>query len=147
MLLQNRPATPKLLRLAEHAGLRVVDIDEHFHPELPRRTLELRSSSTRLGRKKFEGERMDFTPTPQTERLAADVKEINEFFAKFKLGDGVHYGFVRRFNEGDLEGFKWNKGGRLYGVTASSYLMTINGEAPQRAVHNPPVAGAMGKSW
>jgi hypothetical protein len=130
-------ATPELLRLAEDANVIVAVIDEHFHPELPRRTLELRSSSTRIGGKKFEGERIKYTPTAHTERLAADVREINEFLAKFKLGDGVHYGFVRRFNEGDLEDFKWNKGGRLYGVTASSYqqlpsperaLMTINGE-------------------
>jgi hypothetical protein len=131
-------AKPKLLQLAEDAGVMVAAIDERFHPELPRRTLELRSSSTRLYGKKFEGERMEFTPTPHTERLAADVKETNEFLAKFKLGDGgVHYGFVRRFNEGDVEDFKWNKGGRLYSITASSYqqlppteraLMTINGE-------------------
>src|SRR5215211_1980744 len=138
MLLQNRPATPKLLRLAEHAGLRVVDIDEHFHPELPRRTLELRSSSTRLGSKKFEGERIKYTPTAHTDRLAADVREINEFLAKFKLGSGgVHYGFVRRFNEGGAPDYKWDKGGRLYSITPTSYqqlpsaeraLMTINGE-------------------
>jgi hypothetical protein len=130
-------ATPELLKLAKAAGVDVTAIDQHFRLEPPPRTLELRTSSTWLYRKKFEGERVEFTPTPHTERLAADVKAINEFLAKFKLGGGVHYGFVRRFNEGGVPDYKWDKGGRLYSITATSYqqlpsaeraCMTINGE-------------------
>jgi hypothetical protein len=59
-------ATPKLLKLAEDAGVDITAIDEHFRLEPPRRTLELRTSSTRLYGKKFEGERAEFTPTPHT---------------------------------------------------------------------------------
>src|SRR5262245_36098528 len=51
-------ATSKLLKLAGDAGVDITAIDQHFRLEPPRRTLELRTSSTRLYGKKFEGERV-----------------------------------------------------------------------------------------
>jgi hypothetical protein len=132
-------ATPKLLKLAKDAGVKATAIDQHFRLEPPRRTLELRASSTRLYGKKSEGERIEFTPTSQTERLGADVKALNAFLSGFTLRGGVHYGFVRRFNEGDAPDFKWNKGGRLYSLTASSYQQRPSAERARMTINGEPV--------
>ena len=80
---------------------------------------------------------MRFDPTPQTEELEAQLRELNEFFDQFQLQGGMHRGFNRIFNQGDLPDFDWNKGGRLYSHGPDNYqllssehrlLMTINGE-------------------
>ena len=51
--------------------------------------------------------------------LAAEVRGLNEFLSGFKIEGGTHRGYRRGFNEGDLPGFDWNKGGRLYGGNGS----------------------------
>jgi hypothetical protein len=132
-------ATPKLLKLARDAGVRLTAVDDHFRLELPRRTVELRASNTRLYGKKFAGDRIEFRPTQHTERLAADVREINTFLAGFRLGGGVHYGFVRRFNEGGASDYKWDRGGRLYSITATSYQQRPSAERARMIINGEPV--------
>jgi hypothetical protein len=80
---------------------------------------------------------MRFDPTPLTDKLEAQMRELNEFFDRFQLRGGIHRGFVRIFNEGDVPGFHWNKGGRLYSQGPDNFQlmppedrlrMTIDGE-------------------
>lgn len=55
---------------------------------------------------------MDFRPTDKTRALEAEVKALNTFLDGFEIQGGGFHGFVRIFNEGDSEGFDWNKEGR-----------------------------------
>ena len=80
---------------------------------------------------------MKFEPTDKSLRFAAEVEEINEFVSQFEIEGANHAGFQRIFNQGDTEGFNWNKGGRLQSVGGGSYQslskkdrkeITINGE-------------------
>ena len=59
---------------------------------------------------------MKFEPTEKSLRFAAEVEEINEFVSQFEIEGANHAGFRRIFNQGDTEGFDWNKGGRLHSV-------------------------------
>jgi hypothetical protein len=71
--------------------------------------------------------------TRETERLEGDIRELNDFLARFEITGGEHYGYIRVFNNQS-----WKKGGRLYSPGDGSYQqlkeeqrhkMTINGEA------------------
>jgi hypothetical protein len=75
--------------------------------------------------------------SPDAAKLAAQVDELNAFFSPVEIKpDGAHYAFQRVFNQGDLPGFAWNKGGRLISMGQSYQQMsqedrrkiTINGE-------------------
>jgi hypothetical protein len=131
-------ATNQLLELAVYFGIPVKEAKAHFIVGLPKRPLQVRPSSRRdeYGQK-LKGRLMPFKPTPQTDALEAEVKELNEFFDGFELRGGTHRGFIRRFNKGDDPDFKWNMGGRLYSQGEDSFQlmnekerlrMTINGE-------------------
>ena len=80
--------------------------------------------------------RVRVEPTDQTRKLEAEVTELNEFFSGFKLEGGTHRGYRRIFNLGIPEGYRWNKGGRLYSAGEENYQMLpaervqmrINGE-------------------
>lgn len=109
-------ATPTLLERARDAGVSVSSIDDHFLQEPPRDALRLKKSSRRSrSYEKIAGASVRFQPTSQTERLEAQIIELNEFISRFEIGGAIHYGFERIFNEGDdLTSYAWNKGGRLY---------------------------------
>jgi hypothetical protein len=131
-------ATPKLLQMAEQAGVPPTEARDHFITELPRRPLQLRTSAARneYGQK-VRGKPMRFERTPKTDELEAWMHELNEFFDQFELRGGTHRGFIRIFNQGDDPDFDWNMGGRLYSQGEDNYQqmskedrlrMTINGE-------------------
>jgi hypothetical protein len=133
-------ATQRLLDLCADHSVRPETVDEHFIAALPAKPLVLKASSTRneYTYEKVRGRPWPFDPTPQTEKLEAEVKELNEFFDGFELRGGTHRGFIRVFNNGDDPEFRWNKGGRLYSQGRDNYQtmdrddrlrMTINGEA------------------
>jgi hypothetical protein len=131
-------ATEGLLAVCSRHGISVTDVNEHFIAGLPKAPLQKRASSKRTDYgKKLRGHPMRFEPTPQTEELEQQVRELNEFFARFDLRGGTHRGFIRIFNNGDRSDFNWNKGGRLYSPGEDSYQrmkkrdrlkMTIGGE-------------------
>jgi hypothetical protein len=87
--------------------------------------------------------------TPHTERLEANVRELNSFLDAFKYEGGRHHGYTRIFNRGDAEDFDWNKGGRLYGQGEKTYQqlpeekrleMTINGEPVAESTLRPAIS-------
>jgi len=70
---------------------------KHFRLEPPRHPLVLKAVSVGKGHLKVPGARMDdFTRTPLTERLEAEVININEFLSGFDIGGGIHYGLSTR---------------------------------------------------
>ena len=136
---------PLLLEIAAEFEVTLANIDKHFACELPRTPLVLHSAKERhdwrhsISRyRPFTGKKkVRFEPTDQTRKLEAEVTELNEFFSGFKLEGGTHRGYRRIFNLGIPEGYRWNKGGRLYSVGEENYqmlpaderaLMRINGE-------------------
>ena len=94
---------------------------------------------------------MALTHTASSRRLESEVRELNEYLKQQRIEGGKHAGYIRIFQNGDKEGFRWNYGGRLYSTpTANNYQqlskkdrkrkgetrrtpgrlrMTINGEA------------------
>jgi hypothetical protein len=134
-------ATPVLLGIAKAKGVTPESIHQHFIQALPRHPLVLKGSPRRkhgTHGEKSPGKRLRIERTPLTEQLEGDVRRLNEFLDTFTPIGGIHRGYFRVFNQGDLEGFAWNKGGRLYSQGGDSYqrlkeekrvLMTIDGEA------------------
>jgi hypothetical protein len=82
---------------------------------------------------------MKFESTDTPLRFAAEVEEINEFVSQFEIEGANHAGFRRIFNQGDSEGFDWNKGGRLYGVGEESYQLLHEDERAQIRLNGEPV--------
>jgi hypothetical protein len=98
-------ATPRLLEIAAAHGITPANVLEHFRLEfeMPSELIRLTKPSVR-------------TPnTPRVAKLRSDVAELNAFFAKQTLTPSTikHLGWVRMFH-GYTEGFRWDKGGRLY---------------------------------
>src|SRR5262245_54145172 len=131
-------ATSKLLDICDKHGVRAADFHRHFLIPLPEHPLQLRASSKRneYG-DKIRGRPTRFEATAFTEKLEKQLKELNSFFDGFEMQGGIHRGYLRIFNNGDLPNFKWNMGGRLYSYGESNYQqmesedrlrMTINGK-------------------
>jgi len=98
-------ATPALLKIAAGHGITPANVREHFRLEF-----EMPSELIRLTKPSKP------TPnTPKVAKLRSDVAELNAFFAKQTLTPLTikHLGWIRIFH-GYTEGYRWNKGGRLY---------------------------------
>lgn len=124
-------ATPKLLKIAEGQGITPANVLEHFSLEFEMPTELIRLTKPSVA-----------TPdTLKVGKLRSDVAELNEFIAKQTITPPTikHLGWIRLFH-GYTEGFRWNKGGRLYSQPqgpacyqsqpeASRSQMRINGES------------------
>lgn len=88
---------------------------------------------------KIAGKDMAFDATePKVAGIIRQVDEINAFMVGHDIKPAHWFGgFQRIFSQGDIAGFDWNKGGRLYAVEGGYQqrtsderaTMTINGEA------------------
>ena len=105
--------TPYLLTICSEWGVAPGDHKEHFAEAAPPDPIVLRASKKQSGRSASSRKDMKFEPTEKSLRFAAEVEEINEFVSQFEIEGANHAGFRRIFNQGDTEGFNWNKGGRL----------------------------------
>ena len=131
-------ATDKLIALAAEHGINSENVLDHFDYGLPKQPLQKRAASTRNAGRKLRGARLKFEPSDLSQKLEAEVRELNEFLAKQEFGQGcVHRGYVRIFQNGDASHFNWDQGGRLYSQPpkanyqqqsgAKRLEMTING--------------------
>jgi hypothetical protein len=129
-----------LFHLAAGFGIDVVrDVKQHFITELPKEPLQLRTASRRSYGQKVQGQQMPIKPTPRTKQLEDEVKELNAFFEGFELGGGTHRGYIRVFSEGDVKGFKWNRGGRLYSRGDENYQLLKEADRLRMTIDNEPV--------
>lgn len=144
--------TAALIDLANGFGVKPADFDLHFKP-LPRsqqvrQPISLRKATRRAYGAfglKIAGDPMpvDYSD-PTVMRFAKQVNEINEALADTKIdartNKGIivpHIGFQRSFNQGDLPGVHYNRGGRLFAIhggyqslsAEERAKMTIDGEA------------------
>lgn len=131
--------TPYLLTICSEWGVAPGDHKEHFAETAPPDPIVLRASKKQSGRSASSRKDMKFEPTEKSLRFAAEVEEINEFVSQFEIEGANHAGFRRIFNQGDSEGFDWNKGGRLYGVGEESYQLLHEDERAQIRLNGEPV--------
>ena len=129
-------ATPKLVKLAEGHGIHSGNVGDHFAPDPPTNPLVLRDYATGRGQHRERGRIIrDYERMPETERLARDIKELNEFLARFELTGGRHEGYVRIFNN-----CSWRKGGRLYSQCRGSYQSMPEPKRLEMKINGGPVA-------
>jgi hypothetical protein len=128
-------ATGKLLRLAARYGINSVNVGEHFLKEPPKDPLVLRDYATGWGHNREQGRIVEYKRTPKTERLEADVRELNEFLARFDLTGGTRYGYTRVFNDRS-----WKAGGRLYSPGEHNYQQMPEAERLKMTINGEPVA-------
>jgi hypothetical protein len=131
-------ATPELLELAARFGIYPDNARAHFILALPRHPLQRKAASRRSEwGKKLDGKRMRIDHTRKTNKLEADLHELNKFLDGFELRGGTHRGYIRIYNQGDDPAFDWNMGARIYSQGDDSYQrmkeherlkMTIDGE-------------------
>jgi hypothetical protein len=138
-------ATPALLRLCAEHGVEPGATQDHFEfeYELPKHPIELRARKVAsfYSDTKSIGRPVDFERTPIVETLEAEVRELNEFFAKQTLRGGSHQGYVRIFHNGDDPQFNWNFGGRLYSQHFSeSYQVLSADKRAKMMINGEPVA-------
>lgn len=74
--------------------------------------------------------------------LLNDLMEANEYLAS-KAIDGIAFGGLRRiFNDGDIEGQRWKRGGRFYSLPGSEMYEMMDGEVRRSLIRfdGEPVA-------
>jgi hypothetical protein len=122
-------ARPELIQLSSVHGVNPPNAAEHFAFEhrLPKHPLQKRSASKRspFG-KKLRGAVMQFDHTKLSERLEAELHELNEFLAQHHIEGGVHEGYIRIFQNGNTSQFNWNLGGRLYSTPQATNYQQLN---------------------
>ena len=126
-----------MVSLAGEAGVRHGSARNHFPQQLPDNVIEVRGKSTTVRGMKTKGKKLKFAHTKKSKAMEAEVKSLNRFLAGFELEGGSFSGYRRLFSNGDIAGFDFQWGGRLYGVGDYSYQtikkterqkMTIGGE-------------------
>jgi hypothetical protein len=140
-------AKPKYLDLAKSFGITPDNWMDHYSSGgstiSAAQPVALRSDSKWIPRgwkkDKIFGKEMDFDPAePRISAIIRQVEEINAFMSGQDIRPAHWFeGFQRIFNQGDIPGFDWNKGGRLYALNGGYQqrtsderaIMTINGEA------------------
>jgi hypothetical protein len=118
-----------LLDISTTHGVLPSEAAEHFAFEhrLPKHPLQKRTASKRspFGRK-LRGKVMPYDRTELSDRLEAEVRELNEFLADQQIEGGIHEGYIRIFQNGDDLGFAWNFGGRLYSTPPATNYQQLN---------------------
>ncbi len=114
-------ATAQLIDLAAEMGITPANRLDHFaglpRPAVIAEPIKLKSASVTEKGQRREGKAMhpDMT-NPKVITFAGQVNDLNAYLAKQVIEGGEHRGFQRLFNQGDLPGFDYNKGGRLYSI-------------------------------
>jgi len=134
-------ATAEFIGLAAKLGITAENIRDHFSQGLPTHPIIRKAAAKRpcYGRK-IPGRRMSYESTEQTRKLEQRVRKLDEFISNHKIEGGLHFGFHRIFNEGDVPGFDWNRGGRLYSVGDSSYQLLDKRSRLRMTIDDEPVA-------
>jgi len=126
-----------LVSMARASGIGQGQARKHFIQQLPKKVIEVRGKSTTVRGLKTKGKKLKFARTEKSKAIEDEVKALNSFLVDFELQGGSFSGYRRLFSKGDIDGFDFQWGGRLYGVGDYSYQtikktdrqkMTIGGE-------------------
>ena len=83
--------------------------------------IEVRGKSSAVRSIKTKGTKIRFTHSDKSLAMEAEIKELNSFLVSFDLDGAGFSGYRRLFNDGDVEGFDFQWGGRVYAVGDHSY--------------------------
>ena len=111
--------TQSLVDMATQYGLKEDEYHLSFKTQLPKKVIEVRAAKV-----KGEGRGRKLKP-PQTSRffeVEEEIKTLNLFLSGFELTGGTFTGFRRLFNEGDVKGFDYDRGGRLFNSDGQGYI-------------------------
>jgi hypothetical protein len=117
--------------------------EEHFNLIVPEgftvhHPLVLRRRTYRVRNERYRGFRMPLDLNDPRTRLQFDrIDRLNREFASVETSPVAFRGYQRMFNNGDVPGFDWDKGGRIYAVGGGYQTMKkvrrpellLNGEA------------------
>jgi len=132
--------TPLLVSMAEKAGVEGEAVTKHFPPQLPKQVIEVRAHSTNNRGHKIKGRKLKFTHTEKSKVMEAEVKELNQFLISFDLDGACFSGFRRMFHEGDIKGFDFQWGGRLYGVGDFNYQGMRKADRPNLMIDGEAIS-------
>jgi len=113
--------TQVMVSIADQAGVHHGSARKHFPQQLPNNVIEVRGKSTSVRGMKTKGKKLKLAHTEKSRAMETDVKSLNKCVAGFELEGGSFSGYRRLFSNGDIDGFDFQWGGRLYGVGDYSY--------------------------
>ena len=126
--------------MAEKAGFEGEAVAKHFPPQLPKQVMEVRARSINNRGRNIKGRKLRFTHTEKSKAMEAEVKELNQFLISFDLDGAGFSGFRRMFHEGDIKGFDFQWGGRLYGVGDFNYQGMRKTDRPNLLINGEPIS-------
>jgi len=137
--------TPAMVSLAAEFGIDAAEFDKHFRPvsQRPkvRHPIRLRASTKRqygAHGLKIVGKRMAVDHAdPVVIAYARQVDEINAAIGNTPIS-APHIGFRRVFNQGDVPGVHYDRGGRLYSI-GGGYQQLSGDERSRMTVDGEPV--------
>ena len=132
-------ATERLIERANEYGLKTETMGINFLSKLPKKVLKLKALSTGNGRYKVRGRNIQIKWTPKLKEMSLRIKQLNNYLSQQSLKHGNFNGYHRVFNEGDHPDFKWNMGGRLYGVGEEGYQQMKKKERSHMLINGDPV--------
>lgn len=136
-------ATPDLLRFALMHGITPANSTDHFQllprPRAIPKPIKLARARVLIKGVKQPKSMMAIDPSDKKARkLAEQVNSLNAYYAEQGITPDRHHAFQRLFHDGDVEGFNWNKGGRLYSV-GESYQHMSQEERAAMLINGQPV--------
>jgi hypothetical protein len=133
-------ATPRLRSLITASGIAPGHARDHFAIARPSDPIVVRAAKERtVGGRRIVGESLPVPDTPKAKKLRAELEELDTFLARHTLQGGSHDGYKRVFNDGDVEGFLFDRGGRLQSIGAKSYQSLPSVERLNMRIDGDPV--------
>jgi len=131
--------TATMAAMALEAGIVDQAVTKHFPPQLPKRVIEVRAKSENTRGRKIKGKKLKFAHTEKSREMEVEIKELNRFLVTFELEGAGFSGYRRLFHEGDVEGFDFQWGGRIYGVGDYSYQNMKKSDRPNLKIDGEPI--------
>ena len=103
---------------------------KHFPQQLPKSVIEVRAKSENTRERKIKGKMLKFAYMEKSRAMGAEITELNRFLVSFELEGAGFSGYRRLFHEGDVEGFDFQWGGRIYGVGDYNYQNMKKSDRP-----------------
>ena len=131
--------TATMAAMADEAGIVDQAVAKHFPPQLPKQVIEVRAKSDNTRGRKIKGKKLKFAQTDKSRTMEAEIKELNQFLVSFELEGAGFAGYRRLFHEGDVKGFDFQWGGRIYGVGDYNYQNMKKSDRPNLRIDGEPI--------
>jgi hypothetical protein len=115
--------TLALLSKGKNAGITKASVKAHFLQQLPKNVIEVRGQSANNRGVKIKGSKLKTRHNEKSREMEAELLELNKFLAGFDLEGASFSGYRRLFSNGDVDGFNFQWGGRIYGVGEHNYQL------------------------